>query len=377
MQANYRESILLNKSWVFHVLHPRHGFRLSSQGRLQRLPRWLAVLCFSAFALIQGGSGSAQTPQNGGKSKAPILRVNAQLVLLDVAITNRKTGQIIGPLRLDDLEVNEDGAPQKLSYISHDELPLSIIFLFDVTDSVRPVLHSLAQGATGVVRHLGERDEAAVLIFSSHTERILDFARRHDLIADAIARAAEKSTHEATFLDEDMYEAVQMLNEASEPQSRRVLLWLTDGTTNYEDGFTRRLHGKYAPERLHTEEEATEALMRSGAGSAMLQQISTEMPVLKPTVPLNGRNDRFNRFAELTGGPVLTTGNADAAQRMALLLDNLRARTTISFRPATPKPTGTACKLTVTLTPVFFARHPEVAAHRRDLMVQARKEYVR
>ncbi len=327
------------------------------------------------MAICSGRTCIAQTTSELPLSSTPrtTLHVNAQFVLLDIAVTNRKTGEIIGPLTLDDLQLTEDGIPQKLTYLSHDELPLSLIFLFDITDTVRPVLHNLAQGATGVVQHLGERDEAAVLIFSSHTERLLGFARRHDLLADAIDRAAEKSTHEATFLNEDMYEAVDMLHEATEPQSRRVLLWLTDGTSNFEDGLTKNLHGKHAPDRLHTELEATEALLRSGAASAMLQQVSTETH----TVSLNGRTDRFHRFAELTGGPVLNTGNTDAAQRMSLLLDNLRARTTIGFRPGTPKPPGTHCKLNIALTSTFFAEHPKLAAHRKDLLVQARKEYIR
>ena len=358
----------------------QHSGPPRGSARHRACARYLTAALLTAFVLtgqIRIGAQAPQPNQTEPSSSAPILHVNAELVLLDVAVTNRKTGEILGPLTLSDLELTEDGTPQKLSYLSHDELPLSIVFLFDVTDSVRPVLHHLAEGAAGVLQHLGDRDEAAVLIFSSHTERLLGFARRHDLIADAISRAAEKSTHEATFLDEDIFEAVDLLHQATEPQSRRVLLWLTDGTTNVEDDETKRLHGRYAPDHLHTEQEATDALLRSGAASAMLQQVSRETQLFSPVLRLNGRFDRFNRFAELTGGPVLTTGDADAARRMSLLLDNLRARTTVGFRPGSPKPAGTHCKLALTLTASFFASHPELAAHRKDLLIQARKEYVR
>ena len=74
---------------------------------------------------------------------------------------------------------------------------------------------------------------------------------------------------------------------------------------------------------------------------------------------------------------MLSTGNTDAASRMSLLLDTLRARSTVGFRPSTPKPAGTHCRLEVTLTPDFFLHHPELARQRRNLIVQARKEYVR
>jgi len=46
-----------------------------------------------------------------------------------------------------DFRLYENGVLQRISYFSQDELPLSVVFLFDLTDSVRPVLKPLAEGA--------------------------------------------------------------------------------------------------------------------------------------------------------------------------------------------------------------------------------------
>ena len=38
-------------------------------------------------------------------------------------------------------------------------------------------------------------------------------------------------TTEGTFIHEDMYEAIGQANQSTLPESRRVLVWLTDGTS--------------------------------------------------------------------------------------------------------------------------------------------------
>jgi hypothetical protein len=50
-------------------------------------------------------------------------------------------------LEAKDFQVAEDGNPQRISCFSHDQLPLSVVFLFDLTDTVRPTLKPLTHGA--------------------------------------------------------------------------------------------------------------------------------------------------------------------------------------------------------------------------------------
>ena len=79
-----------------------------------------------------------------------------------------------------------------------------------------------------------------------------------------VKRASEMNSGEGTFIHEDMFEAVEQVLKSSPPQTRRVLVWLTDGTANLENSFTQKTIGKEAPARLHTKEESTMKLMQSG-----------------------------------------------------------------------------------------------------------------
>src|SRR5712672_2211248 len=95
----------------------------------------VTVTSFSIMAWAQ-----AQAPAE------PVIRVSVDLVVVDTQVAHKKTGRPIGGLKREDFEVFEDGVRQEIVAFSQDRLPLSIVFLFDLTDTVRPVLKPLASG---------------------------------------------------------------------------------------------------------------------------------------------------------------------------------------------------------------------------------------
>jgi hypothetical protein len=99
-----------------------------------------------------------------------VIRVSSQFVVLDALVENRKTGNLVDNLEAKDFQVAEDGNPQRISYFSHDQLPLSVFFLFDLTDTVRPTSKPLAHGAYEMLGHLKPQDELSIMVFSSHTD---------------------------------------------------------------------------------------------------------------------------------------------------------------------------------------------------------------
>ena len=90
------------------------------------------------------------------------------------------------------------------------------------------------------------------MVFSSHTELLQNFTTDRILAADAIAKASAMESKDGTFIHESMFEAVQQAMQATTPRSRRVTIWLTDGTANFENSMTRKTIGKEAPARLHS-----------------------------------------------------------------------------------------------------------------------------
>src|SRR5579871_815366 len=106
---------------------------------------WLA-LTFSATTFAQDAT----------------FRASTELVVVDALVEHKKTGIPIKSLTRDDFEIYEDKVLQPITQFSLDTVPLSIVFLFDMTDSVRPVLKPLANGALDALHHLKSDDEIAV-----------------------------------------------------------------------------------------------------------------------------------------------------------------------------------------------------------------------
>jgi VWFA-related protein len=323
---------------------------------------------------------SAQTNSSTPPEPAATIRVSSQMVLLDALVEENKTGRPLETLNQADFHLYEDGIPQTITYFSQDRLPLSVIFLFDLTDTVRSALKPLAAGAREVLDHLKPEDEVAIMAFSSHTEMLQVFTRNRAQAAEAINRASGFETGDGTFIHECMYEAVQQALQARTPGSRRVLVWLTDGTANTENSQTQKTIGKHGPAHLHSQEEATSALLRSGVVvSALIDKTAaTEMSILannvNPFGMMNGaRTGDVRNYADMTGGPVLETSKKEVADRLAELIDQIRLRYTLGYKPSAAKPEGTFCKLRVELDPAIVKLHPDL----KKAKVRTRQGYYR
>ena len=334
--------------------------------------------------LLSANCAFAQASSTPDEESSTVIHASSELVLLDALVENRKTGEVIGPFVRDDFNIYEDGVQQKISYFSHDQLPLSVVFLFDLTETVRPILKPLAEAAHEVLGHLKPEDEAAIMVFSSHTELLQDFTTDRSLVASAMEKASTMKSGDGTFIHEDMFEAVQRASEHPAPGRRRVLIWLTDGTSNYENALTQKTIGKSAPAHLHTKVDAIAELRHSDIVVSALIDRSAKTDALMTVSAVNpfsfiagGRIGDIRKYADMTGGPVLNTSKTDAAARLDLLIDQIRARYTLGYRPSTESNAkeGGFHSLRVALSPSSYKEHAALA--RGDIAVRTKSGYFR
>jgi len=340
----------------------------------------ILALCFLSTASAFGQNNSPM-PALSTDEAPPLMRVSSQLVLIDALVENEKTGDTVGNLAKQDFQVAEDGQPQTISYFSHDQLPLSVVFLFDLTETVQPTLKPLAEGAYQILQHLKPQDEVSIMVFSSHTELLQGFTTDRGLASAAIERASEMKSTEGTFIHEDMYEAIDQASKSTVPESRRVMVWLTDGTANFENSLTQKAIGQQAPAHLHTKEEATTKLLHSGVVVAALIDRSAKTDAFMAVTDISplsfiagGRIGDINKYADATGGPVLKSSKKEITARLSELLDQLRERYTLGYKPSTEKAPGSFCKLEVSLTSLAY-QHGN--SRKRDILVRSRHGYYR
>ncbi len=298
------------------------------------------VLCvFLLWSLCSPAMRVASQPTDD------VYRVNVRLVNVDVQVSAKKTHQTIRNLRQDDFEIYEDNVRQQITSFSQDQLPLSIVFLFDLTDSVRPVLKSLAAGAMEALQHLKPEDEVAVMTYSASGRLIQDFTTDHELAVAAMRKASHMESDEAAFFNEGIFQAAKQLAKGHNPSSRKVVIWLTDDIPNFPSEETRARYGRsLGKAKLHSEAEATAELLHAGATvSTLLQrsgisdeEFSLRMSKAGETMldnmrypPGSVRNMRWPVEGKLSRP--MRSGCRDS---LLLLIDNLRLRYTLGYRPA-------------------------------------------
>jgi VWFA-related protein len=306
-----------------------------------------------------------------------VFRASTELVVVDVLVEHKKTGLAVRALARDDFEVYEDKVRQQITQFSLDTVPLSIVFLFDMTDSVRPVLKPLADGALAALEHLKPEDEIAVMLYAARADLTQDFTTDHALVARAIESAStmrpghcglkpELCSQEA-FFNEGVFQAASRALKAGNPSNRRVIIWLTDNVPNIPDG------------KVHSEAAAMDLLRGSGVVICSLLERSAmsfefgaayaRNPMFEPFRMMHPPGD-VGKYASETGGVVVGAHRDEISAKLADLIDRIRGRYTIGYRPSAQKPDGTLCKIEVKLSREAIAREGAVE-------IRARRGYKR
>ena len=122
-----------------------------------------------------------------------------------------------------DLEVLEDGVPQKLETFSESIAPVSIMLALDSSGSMTRSVEAARNAALAFVRSLRKEDPLGVMVFSDKVAMSHDLSTHRELSEEAI-QAYEANG--GTALYDALGEAVTRLKTVS---GRRVVVLVTDG----------------------------------------------------------------------------------------------------------------------------------------------------
>ncbi len=305
----------------------------------------------------------------GAQDSTPVFRATSELVLVDVQVLDRKTRTPAPSLTPADLSISEEGVQQQISLFSRDEFPLSVVLLFDLTNSVQFVLKHLAAGARMALTEFRPDDEVAVMVYSGGATLVDGLTRDRDRTLRAIEEASTMTSNQPAYFNEGVYQAASELRNAANPSNRRVIIWLTDNLPNVP---SEKINWP-----VHTEQEAFRALDEDGVVVAPILMKSALWTVFEPLVlasQASGRKDfppgDARKYAGRTGGQAVGLRGKRPDERLAQLIDELRARYTIGYRPSEPQPPGTFRRISVTLAPSSKLRPGQ-------WMVLAREGYYR
>ncbi|HEV3317755.1 MAG TPA: VWA domain-containing protein [Candidatus Angelobacter sp.] len=345
--------------------------------------RWPGVVVFFLLAWF-GGQVSALAQTDSSPQPEQVFRVRVELVVVDAQVLNKKTKRPVEAMRREDFQLYENGIRQQITSFSQDELPLSLVFLFDLTDSVRPVLQPLAEGALRALQHLKPQDEAAVMVYAASAQMLQDFTTDRQLIVNAIQKASRMESREAAFFNQGVFQAALQSERATNPASRRVIVWFTDNIPNIPSEEIRSQYAKSVPAgSIHTEKEALNELFKSGAVVCTMLERSdiSESEFManmnRPLMMLYRKQyppGDVYKYSQETGGQVFEPiGAKQAAQRLSDMIDQIRHRYALGYRPsisADQAPAGQFYQLQLKVT-------PEAEQREGKLIIKTRRGFYR
>ena len=282
----------------------------SSRARV-RLLSTASLVAVLLLAIATSGFAQQQEPMD-------VVKVSTDLVVFDAQVIDKKSKRTIGDLTRDDFAITENGVKQEVSYFSRDELPLSIILLLDVSRSVRPIIHEIRDGALNALQRLKPEDEVAVMAFGTTYQLVQDFTKDRPLVSQKIESAtATERLGNGTFLSSALESAATHMQKAPAAGSRRVIIVVTDNIAITPDRET-----KYIVDELLDTGTVVYGLIVQAAMGKLFKVMS-----------LGQLSKGVNDFVERTGGEIVGADKKEVDAKLGLVIDRLRARYQLGFRP--------------------------------------------
>jgi Ca-activated chloride channel family protein len=200
----------------------------------------LPVVCSPLYAQVQLDIRESRPGIEA--FRAPDLRVDVNLVLLPVTVTNR-SGAIVDGLTASSFTVLEGNTPQPIVSFGNEDVPASIGVVVDISGSMQSKAGIAARAMRSFLETANAEDEAFLLTVSTRPDELSGFTSN---LGDLEAQLSTARSGGATALVDTIHLALDKLRKAH--NSRRALLIISDGMDN---------HSRYSEaELLRAAEEA-------------------------------------------------------------------------------------------------------------------------
>jgi Ca-activated chloride channel homolog len=163
---------------------------------------------------------------SGGADRLASIRINSDLVLIPVLVTDHRDHPITG-LQKDHFKLYDDKVEQVISNFTSEDAPVSITLLFDCSGSMGPKLQKSRAAVREFLQTANPEDEFSLIVFADRARMVSDFTDKIEEIQNQLMFAGSKG---ATALLDAIYLAVNQMKHAK--HSRKAILIISDGGDN-------------------------------------------------------------------------------------------------------------------------------------------------
>lgn len=251
------------------------------------------------------GTDTAKTPSGTPADKAEnveitegdIIRVDSQLVTLNISVIDRSTSRGLAGLVQSDFNLFEDGQEQRIVQFESSSAPFDLVLLIDLSGSTKEVVKLIRAAALRFVNAARPADRIAVITFAGTSTIVSGLTADRDLLRQRI------ETIDTLRGDTKLYDAInftmnQVRKDANNAR-RAAIVVMSDGL----DGTIPGISGQIGSQTPYRE---TLRNIQEFDGVLYTLWLNTEYEAMSPedTQPeaFDAGHDRMKEMAEAGGG---------------------------------------------------------------------------
>ncbi|HET8781655.1 MAG TPA: VWA domain-containing protein, partial [Pyrinomonadaceae bacterium] len=128
----------------------------------------------------------ADKAENEEISEGDVIRVDSQLVTLNISVVDRSTSRGLAGLAQSDFQLFEDGQQQQIVQFESSSAPFDLVLLIDLSGSTKEVVKLIRAAALRFVNAARPADRIAVITFAGSSTIVSGFTADRDLLRQRI-----------------------------------------------------------------------------------------------------------------------------------------------------------------------------------------------
>lgn len=156
-----------------------------------------------------------------------VIRVDAQLVTLNMSVIDRSTNRGLAGLTQNDFHLYEDGALQEIAHFDSSAAPFNLLLLIDLSGSTKEVVNLIRGAALRFVDSARPNDRIGVITFADAPVIVSPFTDDREALRQRI-NAMERPHGTTTLYDSIAFAMDQVMKDAKDSRRNAIVL-MSDG----------------------------------------------------------------------------------------------------------------------------------------------------
>ena len=278
-----------------------------------------------------GGAGTPAPVSPGPEeiSEGDVIRVDTELVSVNVSVVDRGTNRGVNNLTKDDFRLYEDNAQQQIVHFESSSAPFNLMLLIDLSGSTAKVVELIKAAAIHFVEAARPFDRIAVVTFAGGQVVASPLTSDHDALRRRIS-AVQRPEGSTRLYDSVVFAVDEVFREAKD-SSRNAIVVISDGLDSVMPNVTGEGSTTTYQEMLRRVKEFDGVLYSIWTDTQDYEPLS-KFDIQQETFDL--AHDQMKELAEAGGGAFYECEQlSDLAGAYDRVVADLGTLYTLSYRP--------------------------------------------